>query len=204
MIIFQEDEIGLRNVRLLSSQLIESNREAEILELDEPRDETQVSLSERVDSYFEKKDKGLRLEPKELKGCPPYLSQPFNFYGGYVGLNLKEKATVAESSLLVFYKELLVELTEKNKVLSTSLSLLKELNQSYYEEAFVKDEKLKTLSIRIEEQDAHLAEVTTKHEGRVHSMMSEFFAEKKQIEEGFDAEKKILQEELRLNEVIKD
>jgi hypothetical protein len=44
------------------------------------------------------------------KNCPKYLTKPFNFYGGYVSLNQKEKATVVESSLVTYYKATVIEL----------------------------------------------------------------------------------------------
>lgn len=86
-----------------------------------------------MDSHFERNEKGGISEPKETHtNFPPYLTSPFNYFGAYVVLNLKEKASVAESSLIIYYKEVLMEVSEKNKVLESEVEILKELNMSYY------------------------------------------------------------------------
>lgn len=125
---------------MLAHGLLESNKELEILELEEPKDESQKPLSQKLETFYEKRAKNPTTHKESYfveKNCPRHLSNPFNFYGGYVQLNLKEKANVVESDLVVYYKQTLIELEQKNKVLESEVKLLKQLNLDYYMEANV-------------------------------------------------------------------
>ena len=96
-----------------------------------------AALSEKVDSYYAARTKNPNhREPGYItRSIPPYLTQPFQFFGSYVALNLKEKASVSESSIVTYYKQSLIELDEKNKVLEFEISLLKDLNLKYHLES---------------------------------------------------------------------
>ena len=59
------------------------------------------------------------------------ISYPFNFYGGYVALSTKEKEQLAEANVIKFYKDCVIELETKNKVLEQEIYLLKDLNLKY-------------------------------------------------------------------------
>ena len=49
------------------------------------------------------------------------ISYPFNFYGGYVALSTKEKEQLAEANVIKFYKDCVIELETKNKVLEQEI-----------------------------------------------------------------------------------
>ena len=108
----QENEIAIRNTRLVCSALNEIKNELEIMKLEEPSDGS-ISMSGRLDSFHEKVSKNQYWEPKEIKkGIPHVFTQPFSFYGEYVSLNLSEKAAAAENKVINYYKETLHELNK--------------------------------------------------------------------------------------------
>eukprot|EP00347_Sterkiella_histriomuscorum_P011268 403373102 len=180
-----EFEIAQRNQRLLSSALVETAKQKQILILDDIDDESQESWIVQ-------------------KNCPPYLTKPFNFYGGYVSLNLKEKTTLGESELVIYYKQTLIELEEKNRVLESEVSLLKELNMQYYQESNEKDEKIANYNKQIKDQSEDKEALISKYELRIKQMFEDFFQEKQKMEDETSKEKNMLQEELRVNDIIKD
>jgi hypothetical protein len=67
------------------------------------------------------------------------LTRAFNFYGGYVQLNLKEKANLAENSIVTYYKQTIIELEMKNQILEQEIDFLKALKLKFYQEANEKD-----------------------------------------------------------------
>jgi hypothetical protein len=82
----------------LSSALIESNEEKKCLQLEEPSSLSEIPLSQQIDSFIERKSQPYFKESVEInKGCPPYLTEPFTFFGCYVALNQKEKLSLAEN-----------------------------------------------------------------------------------------------------------
>ncbi len=76
------------------------------------------------------------------------ISYPFNFYGGYVALNTKEKEQLAESNVIKYYKDCIIELEMKNKVLEQEIYLLKDLNLKYGGENTVLREKVEILTYK--------------------------------------------------------
>ncbi len=66
-----------------------------------------------------------------------------------MSLNLKEKSTLAENALIQYYKQTVIELEEKNKVLEMEIELLKDLNTKYHKESSIKDENIRDLKRNI-------------------------------------------------------
>ena len=58
-------------------------------------------------------------------------SYPFNFYGGYMLLNTKEKTNFVESKTIKFFKDCIIELEMKNNVLEQEIYILKDINLKY-------------------------------------------------------------------------
>ncbi len=56
-----------------------------------------------------------------------------------MSLNLKEKASVAESSIIMYYKQCVIEWEKKNHILEQEVELLKRLNMSYYSDNNAKE-----------------------------------------------------------------
>ncbi|CDW84153.1 UNKNOWN [Stylonychia lemnae] len=203
----QEVDITQRNQRMLASGLLESNKELELMELEEPKDESLQPLSQKLESYYDKKQKNPTTYKESYfveKNCPKHLNNAFNFYGGFVQLNLKEKAQVVESEIVVYYKQTLIELEQKNKVLESEVKLLKQLNLDYYKEANEQEQHIKDLDQKILDQVEDQNALIAKYELRIKQMFEDFFSEKSKMEEEALKEKTILQEELRLNDIIKE
>ncbi len=59
------------------------------------------------------------------------VSYPFNFYGGYMMLNTKEKVNLVESNTVTYYKDCIIELEMKNQVLEQEIYILKDMNVKY-------------------------------------------------------------------------
>ncbi len=59
------------------------------------------------------------------------MHRGFNFYGAYVSLNSREKERYSKDQLIIYYKDCICELEQKNKVLETQLDVIKDLNIKY-------------------------------------------------------------------------
>eukprot|EP00347_Sterkiella_histriomuscorum_P009793 403339870 len=195
-------EVQMRNIKMLAK-----DKARLMLEKTVKRINDQVSLTQKIETYIERRAKDPNSHQESWivqKNCPPYLSKPFNFYGGYVSLNLKEKTTLGESELVIYYKQTLIELEEKNRVLESEVSLLKELNMQYYQESNEKDEKIANYNKQIKDQSEDKEALISKYELRIKQMFEDFFQEKQKMEDETSKEKNMLQEELRVNDIIKD
>ena len=150
-LIDQEDEIVLKNTRLLSSALIEASRELRTLKLehiDELEGEStnpqkvgqglqKVPFSDRVEGHHEKmvRSGGTYEESDQVKlEVPKVMHRAFNFYGAYVSLSQKEREKCAKDLMLTYYRDCVCELEDKNRVLEQSIDLLKDLNMKYSSE----------------------------------------------------------------------
>ena len=92
------------------------------------------------------------------------ISYPFNFYGGYVALNTKEKEQLAESNVIKYYKDCIIELEMKNSVLEQEIYLIKDLNLRYGGENTALRQQVETLAYKINELEAKNKDTLAKFE----------------------------------------
>lgn len=220
-LIDQEDDIVLKNTRLLSSALIEASRELRTLKLehiDELENESstpkvgqqhgglqKVPLSDRVDGHYEKVARfgGTYEESDQVKlEVPKVMHRAFNFYGAYVSLSQKERDKYAREQMLTYYRDCVCELEDKNRVLEQSIDILKDLNMKYSNE-------LTSLRDRVavaESQNHRLAqenrETLKKFEEAERNLKDAAAYERKRLEEELGIEKQMLRDELRVNEAL--
>ena len=94
-------------------------------------------MSQKIDQYFDKRTKNPHLYKESYlisAKAPAVLQQAFNFYGGYVSLSQKEKSSVAESQIVTYYKQCIIDLEVKNHVLESEIGVLRDMNVRYYGE----------------------------------------------------------------------
>ena len=220
-LIDQEDDIVLKNTRLLSSALIEASRELRTLKLehiDELENESsdpkvghqhgglqKVPFSDRVDGHYEKVARlgGTYEESDQVKlEVPKVMHRAFNFYGAYVSLSQKERDKYAREQMLTYYRDCVCELEDKNRVLEQSIDILKDLNMKYSNE-------LTSLRDRVavaESQNHRLAhenrETLKKFEEAERNLKDAAAYERKHLEEELGIEKQMLRDELRVNEAL--
>lgn len=149
----QEDDIVMKNTRLLSSALIEASRDLRTLKLehiDELENESSTSkvghqhgglhkvpISDRIEGHYEKvaRSGGTYEESDQVKlEVPKVMHRVFNFYGAYVSLSQKERDKYARDQMLTYYRDCVCELEDKNRVLEQSIDILKDLNMKYTNE----------------------------------------------------------------------
>jgi hypothetical protein len=63
-----------------------------------------------------------------------FFTQPFTFYGGYTALTTKERVHLAEDKVVNYYRACVIELEEKNRVLESEITILKDMNMKYSSE----------------------------------------------------------------------
>lgn len=94
-------------------------------------------------------------------------------------MSLKEKASVAENQIIVYYKQTIIELEEKNRVLEAEINVLKDMNIRYYQETSEAKETIKELNEKLTSLTDDKSHITEKYESKIQSMFQEFFQEKK-------------------------
>ncbi len=81
-----------------------------------------------MENYRQRRNNGAWRDPREIKLANTLLSQPFAFYGSMVQLSKKQKADLAERNLQVYLKDMVKEISEKNKTLELQIQTLKDVN----------------------------------------------------------------------------
>jgi ribosomal protein L17 len=156
-LIQQEDEIVLKNTRLVSSALIEASKDLHILKLEhideldhKPTALSKTPFSERLDGHHDKfvKSGGSYEESEDVKARCPSFHRAFSFYGGYVSLNLRDREVFAKDQVVTYYRDCICELEDKNKVLEQQIVLLKDLNMKYSTELTTLRDKLATTDLQ--------------------------------------------------------
>lgn len=117
-------------------------------------------------------------------------------------LSTKEKANLAESQVIKYYKDCVCELEEKNRVLESEIFILKDLNMQYSSDSSNLRTRVGQLEAQVKELERAAKESQEKYEKAQQIMEDATAYERKKLEEEYAREKLILTEELRLNEVI--
>ena len=201
-LIDQEDDILLKNTRLISSALVEASNELRVLKLEHIDELEQyktdgvlakIPFSERVDAHHGE-------ESDQVK--EGFRKKALKLYGGYIALSWKEKERIMRDQQITYYRDCICELEAKNKVLETSIDLLKDLNMKYSSELTTLRDKVATLTLETKVLEKINKDTQLKFEEAQKNLQDAAAYERKRLEDELGHEKQMLKDELRVNEAL--
>jgi hypothetical protein len=119
-----------------------------------------------------------------------------------VSISQKEREAFLENKVVNYYRACIIELEEKGRVLEVEVQILKDMNLKYSQELYGFKERVRVLESR--ESDlinaAHIA--NERFEEAQRNMLQAQAIEKQRLEDQYSKEKQLMEDELKVNEVL--